>query len=79
MELIPVEVECHAGYKADEYPTCFFWDRIRFDITEILDRWYQSEAKPEFPAANYFKVRTASSGLFILKQEVQSCNWYLVI
>jgi hypothetical protein len=78
-DLIPVKVECHSGYKADEYPKRFWWDSVQFEITEILDRWYQGDNSPEFPAANYFKIRTTNDKTFILKQELQNGNWYLWI
>ncbi len=78
-DLIPVKVECHSGYKADEYPKRFYLDDYQFDVLEILDRWYQGENSPDFPAANYFKIRTQNDKTFILKQEVQNGNWYLWI
>ena len=40
---IPIEVECHSGYKADEYPKCFYLDDEKFEIKEISDRWYQGD------------------------------------
>ena len=40
---IPIEVECHSGYKADEYPKCFYRDDEKFEIKEISDRWYQGD------------------------------------
>ncbi len=78
-DLIFIKVECHAGYKADEYPKSFYWDNTRFEIIDILDRWYQTETNPELPAANYYKVQTVLSGSFILKLEIKSHKWYLVI
>ena len=75
---IPIKVECHSGYKADEYPKCFYIDDQRFDIEEIIDRWYQGESKPNFPAANYYKVNTISNKEFILKHAIKRDAWYLV-
>jgi hypothetical protein len=78
MELIPVKVESHSGYKADEYPKCFYRDDVRYDIVEITDRWYQGERDhPEWPVADYFKVDTSSGGPFILKHETTDDQWYL--
>ena len=34
---IPVKVECHSGFKADEYPECFCLNDKRHDIEKILD------------------------------------------
>lgn len=78
MKLIPVKVECHSGYKADEYPICFYWQDISFEITEIADRWYQARATPDWPVADYFKVRTAGKQEFILKHELETDQWFLV-
>jgi hypothetical protein len=52
MILIPIEVECHSGYKADEYPKCFSWNNERFEISQVTDRWYQGETNPEYPVSN---------------------------
>lgn len=78
-DLIPVKVECHAGYKADEYPMRFYWENIRLEIEEIMDRWYHGNQNPEFPAANYFKVRTADEKIFMLKHETENDKWFLWI
>jgi hypothetical protein len=76
-EMIPIEVECHSGYKADEYPTCFYWNEERYDILEITDRWYQGERDPAWPVSNYFKVDTGSGGPFIIKHELGKDRWFL--
>jgi hypothetical protein len=37
LKLIPIKVECHSGFEADEYPKCFYWNNNRFEILEIID------------------------------------------
>jgi hypothetical protein len=78
MNLIPIIVECHSGYKADEYPICFYWDNTKIEIKEILDRWYQSHPSPDWPVADYFKVRTAGNAKYIIKHELKQDRWFLV-
>lgn len=78
MKLIPVQVECHSGYKAGEYPTGFYWMNIHYEIKEISDRWYQAQAEPGTPLANYFKVRTASKNVYILKHDLENDQWFIV-
>ncbi len=56
MELIPIQVQCYAGYKADESPCRFFLGDIWIEVQEILDRWYQGNRDSEWPIADYFKV-----------------------
>ena len=78
-DLFPIKVVCHSGYKADEYPLHFYWNNIRFEIKEILDRWYQGDRNPDFLSTNYFKVGTADGKIFILKHEIKPDKWYLWI
>lgn len=78
MKLVPIIVECHAGYKAGEYPICFYWMNIRFEIQEISDRWYQAQITPESPLSNYFKIRTSNKSIFILKHDLETDSWFLV-
>jgi hypothetical protein len=77
MELIPIKVECHSGYKADEYPKYFYRDDERFEIQEITDRWYQGDSDPKFPVSNYFKVKTDSGEIYLIKHDLNRDEWYL--
>jgi len=79
MKLIPINVECHSGYKADEYPEIFIYEDSKYEIKDITDRWYQGELNPEFPTADYFKVLTIERKEFILRHEKESDKWYLCI
>jgi len=77
IKLIPIEVECHSGFKADEYPKCFFLNNSRFEISRITDRWYQGDSNPEYPVSNYFKVETTNGEQFIIKHDLNSDKWHL--
>jgi hypothetical protein len=77
MKLIPIEVECHSGYKADEYPKYFLWNNERFEISQVTDRWYQGETNPDYPVSNYFKVVTTRGEQYIIKNDLESDRWYL--
>lgn len=79
MELIPIAVECHSGYRADEYPKCFYWNNERYDIQEITDRWYQGELDPESPVSDYFKVDTSRGGPFMIRHMIATDDWYLCV
>lgn len=77
MHLTPVKVQCYAGFKGDEEPRLFiFYQRI-IEIEEIVDRWYQVESKPEWPRANYFRVRGSDQRIYMLKHDLESDEWYL--
>jgi hypothetical protein len=77
MEYIPVKVESYSGYKSDEYPIRFYRDNNKYEILEIIDRWYQSDSSPEWPISNYFKIATLSGSQYILKHDLKSDEWYL--
>ena len=52
LKLIPIKVECHSGFEADEYPKCFYWNNNRFEILEIIDPWYKCDSNTE----NQFQI-----------------------
>lgn len=76
-ELIPVGVETYSGYKADEYPTCFYLDNERYEISEIVDRWYQGDRDPAVPVSDYFRVETSRGETCILKHDLAAGAWFL--
>jgi hypothetical protein len=77
MKLIPIKVECYAGAKVDETPRRFFWEERLVEVGEVLDRWYQGESQPEWPRADYFRVRDAEGCEYLLKHDLESDDWYL--
>ena len=77
MRLLPIKVESRAESKADETPRRFTWEDREIEVEEIIDRWHQVESKPEWPRANYFKVRDADNHEFLLKHDLESDEWYL--
>jgi hypothetical protein len=77
MKLTPITVECYAGIKADETPRRFTREERSIEIAEVLDRWHQVESLPEWPRADYFKVRGADQREYLLKHDLESDEWYL--
>ncbi|HOK76279.1 MAG TPA: hypothetical protein PLW35_00985 [Verrucomicrobiota bacterium] len=77
LHLTPVKVQCYAGFKGEEEPRLFILDQRVIEIEEILDRWYQVESKPEWPRANYFRVRGCDQCIYMLKHDLESDEWYL--
>ena len=60
-------VECYSGYKVNERPVAFTHCGRRFEVIEILDRWYEGGIDAGRPAIDYFKVRTSDGQVFILR------------
>ncbi len=77
MKLTAIKVECYAGGKADETPRRFFFEGEAIEVAEVLDRWYQVESKPEWPRADYFKVRGKDGIEYLLKHDLESDEWFL--
>ncbi len=77
MHLVAIPVECYAGHKADETPRRLFWEGKWVAIEEVVDRWYQVESLPEWPRADYFKVRGVDGCDYLLKHDLESDEWHL--
>ena len=77
MHLTSIQVECYAGFKADETPRRFTWNEHTIEVDEVLDRWYQVESKPEWPRADYFKIRAVDGSEYLLKHDLESAEWFL--
>ena len=62
-----IQVECYSGYKANERPVAFTYQRRRREVEEIVDRWYEGGVDPGRPATDYFKVKTTDGDILILR------------
>ena len=55
-----VEVECYAGYRAEETPRRWRLGTRQIEIADVVDRW-------QTPHHRYFKVRDTDGELFVLR------------
>jgi hypothetical protein len=65
-----VQVECYAGYQADERPVRLKLSEQTLEIVEVEDRWYS-------PGETYFRVRVAGGDRYVLRHEVAQDVWSL--
>ena len=68
-----LDVECYAGYKADERPLRFTPQAPgarTFEVKDVLDRWYG-------PQYECFKVRADDGNLYILRHNDRNDVWSL--
>lgn len=72
-------VECYSGFKVNERPIAFTFRGRRWEVSEILDRWYEGGIKSNKPTIDYFKVKTNDGGVFILRHEGHSHVWSITI
>ena len=64
----PVEVECYAGYRADERPVRLRLGEQTFDVAEVEDRWYS-------PGETFFRVRLANGDMYVLRHVEAQDTW----
>jgi hypothetical protein len=65
-----IEVQCYAGYRADERPLSFTLRGRTFRVEEVEDRWYS-------PEACYFRVRADDGNLYVLRHDEVRDAWTL--
>lgn len=65
-----VTVEAYSGYKANERPCRFHLGDRRYEVLEILDRWYG-------PDSVYFKVEAEDRNYYILRYRSEQDTWSL--
>ncbi len=56
----PVEVECYAGYRADERPIRLRLGEETLQVIEVEDRWYS-------PGETFFRVLLANGDRYVLR------------
>jgi hypothetical protein len=74
-----IDVECYSGYKANERPVAFTYQKRRREVAEIVDRWYEGDVKPQNPDVSYFKVRTVEGEVFLLRYVSLFDAWSIVM
>ena len=74
-----IEVECYSGYRANERPLAFTFQSRRWEVAEIIDRWYEGGLRPNQPALDYFKVRTTEGRVFLLRYNALFDAWAIRI
>src|SRR5262249_41063024 len=67
-----IYVDAYSGYKANERPRLFDLDGEVYEISSVVDKWYE-------PSATYFKLRTTDFRVFILRYDEQSDEWTLQV
>lgn len=72
-----IGVECYSGYRGEESPRAFFHLGKRFEIHEILDRWYEEGRTAPALRYEYFKVKTMEGGILLLRHTPADQTWEL--
>lgn len=66
-----LRVECYSGYKVNERPVRFFLGQRKFEVKELLDRWYGEDH-------DYFKLLADDLSTYVLKYNRYDDRWELI-
>ena len=69
---LAIQVECYAGYRADEHPIRFALGERCVEISEIVDQWQGIDYR-------YFKVKGKDGGVYILRHDEKINRWELTM
>jgi len=65
-----IKVDCHAGYKGEQYPRRFTLQARVLEVEEVEDQWYS-------PSSQYFRVRASDGNVYILRHDEEQDCWSL--
>jgi len=67
-----IQVECYSGYRGEETPRRLTLGELEIEVAEVLDRWLA-------PDHRYFKVRGDDGFTYILRHDMTSLEWELIL
>ena len=70
--LIPIRVDCHAGYRGEETPRRLLFGERPVEVVEVVDRWLA-------PDHRYFKVLGDDAATYLIRHEVRDDTWELIM
>lgn len=77
MRLTQIQVQCTAGWKADETPRRAFLLDGWVDVVSVEDRWYQGGLEGG-PVYDYFKILGSDRRTHLLRHDRELDAWFLV-
>lgn len=69
---IDIRVACYAGYRGEETPQRFFLQDRPIEVIKVIDRWLA-------PDHRYFKIRGDDDATYILRHDIASGEWELIL
>ena len=62
-----------------ERPTAFYHENKRYEVVEVLDRWYEGGLNPKGLKLDYFKVRAGDGLEYVLRYNSLFDVWSLMV
>jgi hypothetical protein len=79
MILEQIEVNSRDEYREAQEPRAFTWRGEDYEITEILDRWYEGYVDPQRMPLRYFRVEIKGGERFIIRYHELFRAWGIVL
>ncbi|MDR3569276.1 MAG: hypothetical protein P4L43_14705 [Syntrophobacteraceae bacterium] len=79
MEYEKIEVSTRDEYKGAQEPLSFVWRGEKRFISQIVDRWYEAGVDPTRMVMLYFRVKTRSGEIFLIRYHEFSRAWSIVL
>jgi len=67
MEFESIEVSSRDEYKGAQEPVRFVWRGEEHFVEEVIDRWYEGGVDPTRMPMLYFRVKTRSGRIFLIR------------
>jgi hypothetical protein len=67
---LPIHGDAYYGYKANERPRQFVLDEQIYEISAVLDQWYE-------PTATHFKLQSVEGKTYLLRYDEETDGWTL--
>ncbi len=75
MEFEVVEAKTRDEYRGAQEPVSFTWRGTEYRIEQVIDRWYEGRVDSTRMPMLYFRVKTGSGELFILRYHEFFRTW----
>jgi len=62
-----IEVSSRDEYKGPQEPVSFVWRGTEHFVEEVVDRWYEGGIDPTRMPMLYFRVKTRSGEIFMIR------------
>lgn len=74
-----IEVQTRDGYRTAQEPMSFTWRGRLYEVSAILDRWYEGYVGPRRVPMRYFRVKVARGDVRVLRYHELFVSWSILV
>jgi hypothetical protein len=79
MEFERIEVFTRDDYRGSQEPLAFEWRGKRYEVAQVVDRWYEGSVDSTRVPLRYFRVKTFKGEVFIIRYHEFFTAWSLLL